>query len=203
VQVLSIDYRLAPEHPFPAAVEDAHAAYLWARAHAGELDADPSRVAVGGDSAGGNLAAVVAQLTRGPEAPAAQLLLYPAIDRTREHPSILRFADGFFLTKKDIDFFTGHYVAASPRDDARVSPLCARDLSSLAPALVITAGFDPLRDEGEAYAAALRAAGTHAELRRFPEMIHGFVNLVGVSRECGRAVIEIARTLRSFLRLAR
>jgi acetyl esterase len=200
--VLAIDYRLAPESPFPAAVEDARAALSWASAHAHELGADPDRVGVGGDSAGGNLAAVAAQLAAhdGGPAPVLQLLIYPATDSTRRRRSRELFGEDFFLTSSQMDWFEANYLG-SPSDangqDPRASPLLARDLSGLAPAIVVTAGFDPLRDEGEEYAEALRTAGTPALLRRFPEFVHGFIGAAGVSRACRDAVVEIAGATRA------
>ncbi len=206
VHVLAVDYRLAPEHPFPAALEDASAAFVWARAHAQELGADPARIAVGGDSAGGNLAAVLSQraVREGAPAPALQLLLYPAVDRTVDRASMEHFAEGFFLSRADISWFHNHYTGASgvARSDPRISPLLCRELSGLPPALVITAGFDPLRDEGEAYAAALLAAGTPATLRRFDGFVHGFINMTGLSPACRGAVLEIASMLRHMLEKA-
>ena len=200
-QVLAVDYRLAPEHPFPAAVEDARAALRWAFANASRLEADPQRIGVGGDSAGGNLAAVVSQLAvrDGGPVPGLQLLIYPALDSTGSHRSRVLFGDDFFPTKAHLDWFEAQYLGvASPlRSDPRTSPLLADDFSGLPPALVVTAAFDPLRDEGEAYAEALRAAGTHARVRRFPGLIHGFANAAGVSRRCRDAVIEIADVTRA------
>jgi len=199
LQVLSVDYRLAPEHPFPAAVDDAVASYRWARAHAAELGADPDRIAVGGDSAGANLSAAVALETRGKESPALQLLIYPGLDRITARPSLELFADGFVLTQRDIAWFDQQYTGGAFRADPRANPLCSKRLSDQARALVVTAGFDPLRDEGEAYARALSEAGTSTELRRFPGMVHGFINMVGVSADCRRALIEVARTTRRLL----
>lgn len=200
LHVLAVDYRLAPEHPYPAALEDAMAAFAWACEHARELGADPTRIAVGGDSAGGNLAAVTAQLAvrDGLPAPALQFLLYPAVDRTCERASHGHFAEGFFLTRADITWFQEQYTGAScDGSDPRISPLRCRELSGLPPAVVITAGFDPLRDEGEAYARALQQAGTRTTLRRFDGLIHGFANMVGVSRVCRDAVVEIAAMVRN------
>jgi len=199
--ILAVDYRLAPEDPFPAAVEDARAALRWAFANASQLDADSHRIGVGGDSAGGNLAAVVSQLAArdgGPE-PVLQLLIYPAMDSTGGHRSRELFGEGFFLTSAHIDWFEAHYLGAAGArgNDPRVSPLLAEDLSGLPPALVVTAAFDPLRDEGEAYAEALGAAGTPVTLRRFPGLIHGFASAAGVSRMCRDAVIEIAGATRA------
>lgn len=195
VHVLSIDYRLAPEHPFPAAVEDARAAFEWAREHAAELGADPARVGVGGDSAGGNLAAVVSQLVRD-RPPAFQLLIYPGTDATVIRRSRELFGERLFLTSAQMDWFAGHYFGEADRSDPRASPLLADDLSELPPALVVTAAFDPLRDEGEAYADALRAAGNEVLLRRFPGLVHGFISQTGVSRVSRDALIEIAGATR-------
>jgi acetyl esterase len=199
--VLAIDYRLAPEHRFPAAVEDAHAAFAWAREHAPELGADPRLIGVGGDSAGGNLAAVVSQLTTrgvGP-APALQLLIYPATELAARSRSRDLFGEGFLLTNDEMDWFETCYLGPehAHQDDPRVSPLRGEDLSGLPPALIVTAAFDPLRDEGEEYGRALRAAGTPATVRRFPGTIHGFVNMAGVSRGCRDALMEIAGAVRA------
>jgi acetyl esterase len=204
VHVLSVDYRLAPEHPFPAAVHDAGAALEWAFAHAGELGADPARVAIGGDSAGGNLAATVARLaTRdGDPVPAMQLLIYPATDVESAWPSRERFTRGpYLLTTADIDFFERHYMGETAGEDPLGSPLLAGDLSNLPTALVVTAGFDPLRDEGEAYARALRDAGSPAILRRFPDLVHGFVNLAAINPASHDALVEIAGGVRAVLAL--
>jgi acetyl esterase len=199
VHVLSVEYRLAPEHPFPAAVDDAAAAFDWAHAHAAELGADPDHVVVGGDSAGGNLAAVTAR--EAGTTPLAQLLIYPAVDTLEyEHPSHELFADGFFLTRDDRVWFHGHYLGEAPLDDPRAHSLSEHDLRGLPPAIVVTAGFDPLRDEGEAYARALRDAGVPVVARRFPGLIHGFINMTGVSRVSRDALIEIAGALRALAR---
>jgi acetyl esterase len=204
VHVLSVEYRLAPEHPFPAAVHDARAALEWAFAHAAQLGADPTRVAIGGDSAGGNLAATVARLaTRdGRPEPAMQLLIYPATDIESQWRSRELFTDGpYLLTTADIDFFEHHYMGETAGEDPLGSPLLAGDLSNLPPALVVTAGFDPLRDEGEAYAKALRDAGSPAILRRFPELVHGFVNLSAINPACHDALVEVAGSVRAMLAL--
>ena len=200
--VLSVEYRLAPEHPFPAALDDAHAALAWAQENAAALGADAARVALGGDSAGGNLAAVAARLaTRAGSPPAAQLLIYPATDAQTERPSHQLFGAGFFLTRADCDTFFAHYTEATGvgRDDPRVSPLCADDLAGLPPALVVTAGFDVLRDEGEEYATRLRAAGVTVQVLRFPALAHGFINLLGISPAARRATVEIARAWRTLV----
>lgn len=180
VGVLSVDYRLAPEHTAPAAVEDAYAAFRWASGHADELGADPARIAVGGDSAGGNLAAVVSRLARdeGGPIPALQLLAYPITDFGAHTRSRSLYGRGLLLRRRDMDFCADKYLTGASVDatDPVVSPLLAPDLRGLPPALVITAGFDPLRDEGRAYAAALRAAGTPVDVREYPSVIHAFAN---------------------------
>jgi acetyl esterase len=197
--VLSIDYRLAPEHPFPAAVEDAWASFAWALDSAAALGVDPARIAVGGDSAGGNLAAVVSLLTRGAGGamPAMQLLIYPVTDSAGEMRSRKLFAEGFMLTKGDMDLFEAHYLPpGSDAHDPRVSVFEIPDLSGLPPAYVATAGFDPLRDEGEAYALRMREAGVRVALRRHPGLIHGFANDTGISRTSRGAMLEAAGALR-------
>ncbi|BBZ38435.1 alpha/beta hydrolase [Mycobacterium conspicuum] len=203
IQVLSIDYRLAPEHPAPAAIEDAYAAFEWAYEHGAELGARPGRVAVGGDSAGGNLAAVVCQLARdaGGPAPILQWLLYPRTDFTAQTRSLGLFASGFLLTKRDMDFFESQYLRGSGLDktDPRVSPARAESLSGLAPALIAVAGFDPLRDEGESYAAALRAAGTPVDLRALGSLTHGFANLFPLGGGIATATAELISALRAHL----
>jgi acetyl esterase len=200
--VLSIDYRLAPEHRFPAAVDDALAAFRWAAANAADLGFDRARVAVAGDSAGGNLAAVVTQLAMrdGGSRPAAQLLAYPVTDLSTKHASYRLFADGFLLTERDMDWFRAHYLPdAASAFDPRASPLLAPDLGGLPPAVVLTCGFDVLRDEGEAYARRLEEAGVRVALRRNAGLIHGFCNAVGVSPLSRTAMIEGVRLLRELL----
>ncbi|HKS45380.1 MAG TPA: alpha/beta hydrolase [Amycolatopsis sp.] len=199
VRVLSVEYRLAPENPFPAAAEDALAAFDYAHAKAQDLGANPDRIAVGGDSAGGNLAAVTAQLTtrRGGPAPAFQLLLYPGVDATTRRRSRELFGSGFFLTDEDMNWFLDHYVPVGVnRDDPRLSPLLARNFSGLPPAYIATAGFDPLRDEGEAYAEKLRDAGVPVALSRQPDLIHGYVNFFGIGTRFREAMAEAAGALR-------
>jgi acetyl esterase len=203
VHVLSIDYRLAPEHKAPAAVVDCYAAYKWALDHAAELGADPERVAVGGDSAGGNLAAVVSQAARtdGVRLPALQFLLYPVTQFGAETRSMTLFAEGFFLTKQDMDFFQEVYLsgASVDRTDPQVSPLRANDLSGLPPALLVTGGFDPLRDEGNQYAEALAAAGVCVDHRQFGSLVHGFANFFPLGGGSATAMAEIVSAVRAHL----
>jgi acetyl esterase len=197
--VLSVDYRLSPEHPFPAAVEDAWAAFAWASTNAAELGVDPARIAVGGDSAGGNLAAVTSLLARagGGAMPAMQLLIYPPTDSAGDLPSRKLFSKGFLLTKGDMEAFEAHYLPpGSDATDPRVSILLAPDLRGLPPAYVATAGFDPLRDEGEAYARRMHEAGVQVALRRHPGLIHSFANLTAISRTARGAMLEAAGALR-------
>ena len=203
VQVLAIDYRLAPEHPAPAAIEDCYAAYRWALEHAEELGADPARVAVGGDSAGGNLSAVVCQLARQDDVPlpVLQLLIYPATNFAADTRSKTLFADGYFLTKKDMDWFRDNYLAGSPLElsDPRISPLLADDLSGLPPAMVLTGGFDPLRDEGNQYAEALAAAGVPVDHRQFGPLVHGFANFFPLGGASATGTAEMVSALRAHL----
>jgi acetyl esterase len=200
--VLSVGYRLAPEHPFPAAVDDALAAFLWAALDNTRLGVDPSRIAVAGDSAGGNLAAAISLLSRdqsGPS-PAMQALIYPVTDVGGGQRSRDEFAKGFLLAKADMDWFEHHYLPpGSDHADPRVSMLRADDLADLPPAYVATAGFDPLRDEGEAYAARLREAGVRVALRRHPGLIHGFANMTAVSSTAREAMRELCGALQAGL----
>jgi acetyl esterase len=195
VTVVAIDYRLSPENPFPAAVQDATAAFAWVHANAAALGIDPARIAVGGDSAGGNLSAVVSQIAHaaGDAAPAFQLLIYPKTTHEPTRSGEL-FARGFFLVEEDIAWFQASY--ATPDGDPRAYPAATADLAGLPPAYVVTAGFDPLRDEGEDYAARLAAAGVPTALRRHPGLIHGFANMTAVSRTSHDAVVEMAGALR-------
>ena len=200
--VLAVDYRLGPEHRFPAAVEDALAAFRWAHAEAATLGADPARIAVAGDSAGGNLAAVVAQLTAAEDgpAPAFQALLYPVTDYSVKRRSYELFGEGFFLTREEMDWFRDNYFAGSDqRSDPRASPLLAADLAGVAPAHVVTAGFDPLRDEGEAYAQRLLEHGVPTTLHRERDLVHGFVNAVGLGGRAREATGAFAAALREGL----
>ena len=203
VSVVSVDYRLAPEHKFPAAVDDAWAATRWVVAHAGELAVDASRLAVGGDSAGGNLAAVVALLARGEGAPAiaVQVLIYPVADLVGETRSYRDFAEGYLLTREGMRWFIAHYLTAEAEAaDWRASPLRAQSLAGLPPALIVTAGFDPLRDEGEAYAERLRDAGVRVDSVCYGGMIHGFVPMGRLLDTAGRAISLIAGSLSQALR---
>lgn len=182
--VVSVDYRLAPEHQYPAAVDDAWAALLWVAENSSRIGADNQRIAVGGDSAGGNLAAVVSQMARnqgGPEI-ALQVLIYPVTDLDNlNRPSYQEFADNYGLTSAAMNYFKNHYLpVGQDAADPHVSPLCADDFSGLPPAMVITCEADVLRDEGEAYASALHQAGVHVDQRRYPGMIHGFFSMAGV-----------------------
>jgi acetyl esterase len=174
-RMLSVEYRLAPEHPFPAAVDDAITASRFALANASELGMDPSRVGVGGDSAGGNLSAVVALGLRGDALrPALQVLIYPAVDLRCVTPSYDAFAERYFLTRRLVDWFVRHYAGGGDVRDPRISPLLDPHTSEV-PALVYTAGFDVLRDEGRAYAERLKNAGTRVAYREFSDAMHGFV----------------------------
>ena len=198
-RVLSVDYRLAPEHPFPAPVEDAVAAFAWAHEHAAELGADRGRIAVGGDSAGGNLSTALCLQARGGGGPmpAMQLLLYPPTDVVGEGASRETFAEGFLLTRDDMQWFEDHYLPdGCDPEEPRASMMRARDLSGLPPAYVATAGFDPLRDEGETYAARMRDAGARVVLQRHPELIHGFANLTAICPSARTAMLEVAGALR-------
>lgn len=197
--VVSVDYRLAPEHKFPAAADDCYAATQWAAAHAAELGADARRLAVGGDSAGGNLAAVVAQMARDRGGPGLvfQLLIYPATAAAFDTPSYRDNAEGYLLTTGDMRWFWDHYLTG-PADAANpyASPLRAARLGGLPPALVITAEFDPLRDEGEQYARGLEEAGVPARLTRYDGMIHGFFGMTHLMDKARAAVQEASGNLR-------
>lgn len=201
--VVAVDYRMAPEHKFPAAVDDSWAATRWVVAHAAELGIDPRRLAVGGDSAGGNLAAVVALLARDHGAPAIaqQMLIYPVTDVSEETRSYRDFSEGYMLTRDSMRWFKAHYLASdADAGDWRVSPLRATSLAGLPPALVITAGFDPLRDEGEAYAVRLREAGVRVDYVCYGGMIHGFAPMGRLIETGNRAVSLIAGSLRQAFR---
>ncbi|WP_424809749.1 alpha/beta hydrolase [Rhodococcus sp. 27YEA15] len=205
VTVLSVDYRLAPEHPFPAGTDDAVAAFRYCVDHAPELGVDPNSIAVGGDSAGGNLATVVAQVTVDDDTPPVfQLLFFPWVDLSVKRPSHSLFATGFFLTDAQLDWYAAHYLSGGASTlDPKVSPLLTEDLGGLPPAYIAVAGFDPLRDEGEAYAHKLSAAGVPTALRRHSGLIHAFVNSTGVGHTGRDAMLEACGALRVGLATAR
>jgi acetyl esterase len=195
---VAVDYRLAPESKFPAAVDDAYAATRWVANHAAELNADPRRLAVGGDSAGGNLAAVVSILARDRREPAIsfQLLIYPATDAALDTHSHRTFTD-YFLTAGAVRYFYGHYLRAdADKRDPRVSPALTRSLRGLPPAHIITAEFDPLRDEGEAYGRKLTEAGVAATVTRYDGMIHGFFGWTPMLDKAKQAVADASAALR-------
>jgi acetyl esterase len=198
--VASVEYRMAPEHPFPAPVDDAVDAFRWARENARELGSDPGRVAVGGDSAGGNLAAVVSQqcAASAEPGPSLQLLIYPATDLSRESASYLTYGEGFYLTRARMEWFKDIYIPVAERADVRASPLRNEELAGLPPAHVVTAGFDPLCDEGRAYADALKAAGVPVTFRNYEGLIHGFASMAGLvpaARAAYEDMVEIFRAL--------
>ncbi|MBN1532702.1 MAG: alpha/beta hydrolase [Spirochaetes bacterium] len=198
--VVSVDYRLAPENPFPAAADDAYAALRWVSEKGRELKADTDRIAVAGDSAGGNLAAVVCLMARDKKGPAVafQALIYPGVNSASlDTESYRNFAEGFMLRKADVERFIRLYLPnVKDRSNPYASPLLAKSHANLPPALVITAGFDPLRDEGEAYAKRLRDAGVPARAVRYPGMIHAFVSADRLIPQAGKATDEIAAALR-------
>ncbi len=199
--VASVDYRLAPEHPFPAAVDDSFAALGWLAEHAGSLGATPGRVVLAGDSAGGNLTAVCALLARDAGGPdlRLQLMLYPVTDAAMDTSSYEENAEGYLLTRADMAYFFAHYVGDDHRDDWRLAPLRAKDLSGLPPAMVLTAGNDPLRDEGEAYAERLREAGVKVDAVRYQTLIHGFFGMFDQVDEADKAMTVAADAVRAAL----
>ncbi len=199
--VVSVDYRRAPEHPAPTPFDDCLAATRWVAAPGAELGVDPSRLAVGGDSAGGNLAALVALAARDGGGPAIgfQLLVYPATDLTMSHPSIIENGEGHLLTAAAMGWFADHYLGDGDPTDPAVSPLHVGDLAGLPPAMVITAGYDPLRDEGDAYAERLSAAGVATEHVRYDGMIHGFFGLDALLDRSREAVTRAGAALRAAL----
>ena len=198
--VVSVDYRLAPEAPFPAATEDALAALAWLREHASGIGGDAQRIAVAGDSAGGNLAAVLAQQAKERGwALRHQLLLYPVTDCAGESASYEACGQGYFLTTEMMRWFRAQYVGKADAADPRASPLRARSFAGLPPATIITAEYDPLRDEGEAYALSLRLAGIPATLERWPGQIHGFISMLGLMPAAEPALDYASAALRSAL----
>jgi acetyl esterase len=198
--VVSVDYRMGPEDKFPAAVDDCLAATEWVAAHPGALGIDPARIAVGGDSAGGNLAAVVSLQARDRGAPrlSSQLLIYPATDARMGHPSVEQFAEGYLLTRSTMRWFYEQYLREpGEAADWRVSPLLAPDLAGVAPAFVITAGYDPLCDEGAAYARRLETSGVIVRQHRFDDQIHGFASNGKIIRAAAGALDEAADFLKA------
>ena len=202
--VVAVDYRMGPEHRFPAAVDDSIAALQWIHANAASLALDAARIAVGGDSAGGNLAAVVAIVARdaGGPALALQLLIYPATDQRRTAPSHQSNGQGYLLTRDTMDYFHDHYMDSAQDLDWRASPLLHENLKGLPPAFVLTAGYDPLRDEGLQYAQKLTQAGNRSSLVSFERQIHGFILMGRVLDEANTAVQLCAAQLREALRPA-
>jgi acetyl esterase len=197
-QVISIDYRLSPEHPFPAPIDDGVAAFRHIRDNAASFGADAKRLAVGGDSAGGMISAVVCQALRDAkeQGPAFQMLIYPATDSSKQSASRQKFADGYFLTKSLMDWFWKAFVpAGTDLADLRLSPLLARDVAGLPPAFVLTAGYDPLRDEGRAYAERLIDAGIKTTYVNYPGTIHGFFSLTRFLSQGLKANDEAAAVL--------
>jgi acetyl esterase len=199
-EVLAVAYRLAPEHPFPAAVEDAEAATRWVLAHADRFGFLPERIAIGGDSAGGNLAIVTAEaLAREGRGLAAQLIFYPATDTVTRRPSHRLFSKGLFLSNEDRAWFFRHYMQGGDGADIRVSPLLGNGIACRAPAVVVTAGMDVLHDEGVAYAAALEAKGMLLEHIDATDLTHGFANLACIHHRSDLMVVRAARRLRQYL----
>jgi acetyl esterase len=200
-RVISVDYRLAPEFPFPAAVEDCFAAATWIEEHAPDLGVDPNGLAVAGDSAGGNLAAVVCQLAKEKGRPRIgfQLLIYPTT-KINFAASQRNFSAGFFLDSRTIDWFRSHYVPPGTEADPRLSPLDAQDVTGLPPAYIVTAGFDPLREEGVAYAEKLKQAGVKVMQVDYPSMIHGFFSMPGLIPLASEAIRAAAHAVRDALK---
>ena len=197
--VVGVDYRLAPEHPFPAAVDDSAAAVRWLHANAADLGGDPDRLAVAGDSAGGNLAAVVALKLREEVPLRLQMLLYPVIDAGNNTPSYREFTSGHGLSAASMRRFWNAYLDGADGGDPDASPVRSEDLAGVAPAYVLTAAADVLRDEGEAYADALRAAGVEVEAERRAGTIHGFLRWLAVTSIAGDSVRDLGATLRRAL----
>ena len=197
--VFSVEYRKAPESPFPAAVDDCLFALTFVSENSRSLKVKPEQIAVGGDSAGGNLAAAISLIARDAGGPAIsfQLLIYPATDHRLSHPSIDSNGEGYLLTKKVMQYFRGHYL---PREedwlDWRASPLLAKNHAGLPPAFVMTAGFDPLRDEGRAYSEKLKSAGVPSEYREYSDMVHGFITMGRVLDTANTALADCAHALK-------
>jgi acetyl esterase len=202
--VVSVDYRLAPEHRYPAAVEDAYAATSWVAQHTDAIQADPDRLAVGGDSAGGHLAAVVALMARDRKELRIdlQVLIYPITDCKFNTPSYIENKEGYMLTSDLMKWFWNHFIEDEGQaNDPYVSPLRAKNFSDLPQALIITAEYDPLRDEGQAYGKKLQEAGVNVTLSRYPGMIHGFIRMTARLDKAKEALDEIAGKLKGILRI--
>jgi len=200
--VAAVDYRLAPEFKYPVAVEDSYAALLWVAANASRLGLDPARMAVGGDSAGGNLSAAMALLARDRRGPRLllQVLIYPVTNHDFGTPSYRENATGYVLTTEDMHWFWRHYLAREDQGaEPSASPLRAKSVADLPPALVITAACDPLRDEGAAYAGRLRDAGVAVTLTQYPGMFHGFIRMTRILDQARAGLDEIAAALRKAL----
>ncbi len=197
-RVVAVDYRLAPEHKFPAAADDGFAAVKWVETNAATLGIDPNRIAVAGDSAGGNLAAVVCLMAKQKGGPRIvhQLLIYPVTQWKADTGSMNSFAEGYFLEKKTMHWFFDQYAPGADPNDWRVSPLAAADVSGLPRAYIVTAGFDPLKDEGKAYADKLNRAGVAAVYVDYPGMVHGFFNMQGVLPTSREAIADAAKAVR-------
>ncbi len=199
--VVSVDYRMAPEHRYPTAAHDCFAATKWVADNAASLGADAGRLAVCGDSAGGNLSAVVSQMARDGGGPTISYaaLIYPAVDMTRKGGSLDENASGYFLETDGMHWFMNHYITETERSETMASPLLHADLSGLPDCFIATCEYDPLRDEGEAYADALRAKGVHVESKRYDGLIHGAANMTGVLEGGRRLVADVAAHLRKAL----
>lgn len=197
-RVVAVDYRLAPENKYPAAADDAYAAVKWVEQNAAKLGIDPNLIAVAGDSAGGNLAAVVALMAKQKGGPRIvfQLLIYPVTQLRAQTESMKSFAEGYFLERRTMDWFCDQYAPGADPKDWRCSPLAAEDLAGLPRAYIVTAGFDPLRDEGKAYADKLNHAGVAAVYVDYPSMVHGFFNMSAVLPTARQAIADAAKALR-------
>jgi len=203
--IVAVDYRLAPEHRYPAAVEDAYAATNWVAQNSDAIQADPIRLAVGGDSAGGHLAAVVALMARDRRGPRIdlQILIYPITDCSFNTPSYIENKEGYMLTRDLMKWFWNHFIEdENQANDPYVSPLRADNLSDLPPALIVTAEYDPLRDEGEAYGKKLQEAGANVTLSRYPGMIHAFIRMTALVDKASEALDEVAGKLREVLKIS-
>jgi acetyl esterase len=203
--VVAVDYRLAPEHRYPAAVEDAYAATRWVAENSGLIQADPERFAVCGDSAGGHLAAVVSMMARDRKGPRIdlQILIYPITDCSFDTPSYEENQEGYMLSRDLMKWFWNHFINDEREaDDPYVSPLRAKNLGDLPRALILTAEYDPLRDEGEAYGKKLQEAGVNVTLTRYPGMIHAFIRMTAVLDKANDALDQVAGTLREVLKNA-